>query len=101
MLWLWLLSTRYQLEDEARQNNIRKLTAAPIPRRQEHPLESAVGAWVHLETKVGVVVVLFIKFSSAVLFLTPGNVAPRAGTVVTVVAVVVLFLHQLMKTFRV
>jgi NADH:ubiquinone oxidoreductase subunit 3 (subunit A) len=56
---------------------------------------------VHLETKVGVVVVLFIKFSSAVLFLTPGNVAPRAGTVVTVVAVVVLFLHQLMKTFRV
>jgi hypothetical protein len=73
-----------------------KRTAALEPRRHEQPLESAVAISVQLCAKLGsaVAVALFMSSGAGVgsrLFFCAGKVALRAGTVVTVVTVDVLF----------
>jgi hypothetical protein len=73
----------------------RKLTAAPLPSKQEQPLDSAVEVSVQLVAKGGIVVVALLNNSGAgvgsgSLLLRAGKVALRAGTVVTVVTVDVL-----------
>lgn len=76
----------------------KKLTAAPVPSKQEHPLESSVEALVQLVANGGSVVVAAL-FASAgawvgpgsLLLPTGGKVALRAGMVVTVSTVVVLY----------
>lgn len=72
-------------------------TVAAVPSKQEQPLDRAVELSVQLVAKEGSVVVAALFSSSgagvgtgSLLFRT-GNVALRAGIVVTVVTVVVLY----------
>lgn len=78
----------------------KRQTEAPDPRRQEQPLERAVGALlvsVHLVAKFTDVALPLFKRAGAIVTLGPlssrfftGKVAPRAGIVVVVTDVAVL-----------
>jgi hypothetical protein len=85
------------------------LTPAFVPRRQEQPVEKAEGDSVHFGTNVGVGAWRISRFlarragevvgvgSATSRFWNAGNVASRAGTVVTAVTVVVLFHYALVN----
>lgn len=77
-----------------------KLTAAPGPRIQEHPLDRAVLASVHFAGKSGVGVAAAARAvmggaSAPRLAFSGGKVASNAGTVVVVTVVVVLAWSEL------